>query len=98
MPDDPSPVICSRCSRLLTPGNGDFYEVTIEAVADPSPPNLEAIDLAEHSMKGEINALVREMEDLSAQEAMDQIHRKMTIQFCRPCYRVWIEDPGGSLN
>ena len=82
--------------RQLTPGAGDFYEIRIDAVADPTPPILEPTDEPPPSIEREFNSLVRSMEELSAREAMDQVHRRLTIHLCLNCYRQWIENPAGS--
>jgi hypothetical protein len=89
-----TPLFCDRCCRQLTPGNGDFYVVRIEAVADPTPPTFDEQDVTRNAGR-EINRLVAEMEDLSAQEALDQVYRRLIIYLCAPCYRHWIEDPTG---
>ena len=39
---DRDPLFCDRCLCEIHPGRGEFYEVRIEAVADPSPPDLDA--------------------------------------------------------
>jgi hypothetical protein len=93
-PKDDSPLFCARCAAELEPGTGSFYQVRIEAVADPTPPNLSDEDLPE-DISAEIQRLVAEMESLSPQEAMDQVCRRMTIFLCTPCYQRWIEDPAG---
>jgi len=90
-----APLFCDRCLKGLTPGNGEFYLIQIEAVADPTPPSL--IEHARSAdITSELNELVSQMGDLSPQEAMDQVHRKLTIQLCVSCYRDWIENPTGS--
>ncbi len=95
MPDEPHPpLICDRCSRLLTPGAGNFYVVHIEALADPTPPSLDDSDEA-LDVGAEIDRLIDEMEGMSEQELMDQIHRRLTLHLCGPCYRHWIENPTG---
>lgn len=91
-PGDVSPLLCARCARELHPGTGDFYRVTIEAVADPTPPTISGEDLA-GDLRKRIEQLLQQMKDLSAQEAMDQIYRRLTLYLCGPCYRQWIEDP-----
>lgn len=91
-----TPLFCDRCLRGLTPGVGDFYEVRIEAVADPTPPTLEPSELSSQQFRHELDSLVHDMEELSAREAMDQVHRLVTIHLCRRCYRKWIENPAGS--
>jgi len=88
------PLYCARCSVELQPGAGNFYRVTIEAVADAAPPAISAEDLAA-DLRTRMGELIREMEGLSAQEAMDQVYRRLTLYLCGPCYRKWIENPTG---
>jgi hypothetical protein len=87
------PLWCTRCLAELRPGNGNFYEVTIEAVADPTPPSVPADDPAH--LRENIEQLIRQMGDLSAQEALDQVYRRVVIHLCGPCFREWIENPTG---
>jgi hypothetical protein len=92
-PAEPEWVLCARCVTELQPGAGNFFRVTIEAVADPTPvipPQEEDFDPGQ-----EIKKLLAQMKDVSAQEAMDQIYRRLTIYLCNQCYRRWIEDPTG---
>ena len=90
----PSPLFCDRCQRHLEPGQGDFYVVNIEAVADPTPPTFAEEDLP-IDFRAEIERLVEQLRGLSAQEAMDQVYRRLTIYLCGSCYRHWIENPAG---
>ena len=85
-------IFCARCAAELTPGKGDFYVVRIEAVADPTPPCFSEEDL-KHDPRAEMERLIEQMYDLSAQEAMDQVYRRLVLCLCGPCYRQWIEDP-----
>jgi hypothetical protein len=89
-----SSLLCHRCGSLLTPGEGNFYIVRIEAVADPSPPVIDEhepqVDVAH-----EWERLLDEMRGLSEQELMDQVYRRMTLHLCAGCYQRWIEDPTG---
>lgn len=89
---DETPPLCARCGAELTPGTGDFYVVRIEALADPTPPNFTEEDLKQDH-RAEIERLIEQMRDLSSQEAMDQVYRKLILHLCGPCYRQWIEDP-----
>ena len=85
-------LLCHRCGALLTAGEGSFYVVKIEAFADPTPPRLDTDEpLAEIS--ADIDALIEQMSDLSEQELMDQVYRRVAVLLCRPCYEHWIEDP-----
>jgi hypothetical protein len=88
------PCFCARCALELRPGAGNFYRVTIEAVADPMPPVISADDLA-GDLRQRIERLIRQMEGLSPQEAMDQVYRRLTLYLCGPCYRQWIDNPTG---
>lgn len=85
-------VFCQRCSRLLQPGQGNFYTVKIEAMADPSPPVIEE---PPDDIAGEIARAIEEIAEHSEQELMDQVRRRLTIHLCTPCYRDWIENPAG---
>jgi len=88
------PLCCERCSVELTPGQGDFYVVRIEALADPTPPSFSRGDLTGDT-QAEIRRLIAAMANLSAQEAMDQVYRRLVIYLCGRCYREWIEKPTG---
>jgi len=94
MTTDDSPIFCDRCSTQLVPGEGNFFVVNIEAVADPSPPNVDEEDL-EKDLRREIQQLVEDMRELSQQELLDQVYRRVTIFLCLQCYAKWIENPAG---
>ncbi len=61
-------------------------------MADPTPPSFSAEDL-ERDPRAEIQRLIDQMRDLSEQELMDQVYRRLVLHLCGPCYRRWIEDP-----
>ena len=88
------PLLCHRCGADLEPGRGSFYVVRIEAFADPSPPEISAQDLA-GDIAAEIDRLIDETRHLSEADLMDQVHRRLTVHLCRPCYARWIENPTG---
>jgi hypothetical protein len=68
--------------------------VTIEAVADPSGPVSDE-DLSADELRQRIEHLLGQLADVSEREALDQVHRRLTLYLCGPCYREWIEDPAG---
>jgi hypothetical protein len=86
---------CDRCAAELRPGTGDFYRVTVEAVADPFPPSDSGAE-GPADLRRKIERLLEQMQGLSAQEAMDQVYRRVTLYLCIPCYRRWIENPVGT--
>jgi hypothetical protein len=91
---DPAPLACARCGAGLRPGAGNFYQVTIEAVADPAPPNPSAEELAS-DLRPQIEALLAQLAGLSEEEALAQVYRRLRFHLCGPCYRRWIENPVG---
>jgi hypothetical protein len=91
---DSSPLLCARCGAELTPGEGDFYVVRIEALADPSPPSFSD-DALTHDHRAEIERLIEQMRGLSDRELLDQVYRRLILYLCGPCYRQWIEEPFG---
>lgn len=97
MTDDTGDILlCHRCGALLTPGEGDFYVARIEAFADPTPPKIrqESFDAGgPMEINEEISNLLAEMKHMSERELMDQVHRRLTLHLCGPCYREWIENP-----
>jgi hypothetical protein len=92
---DQSPLFCDRCSTVLTPGRGSFYVVKVEAVGDPTPPAFTEANLA-RDVGPEIDRLLERMRDMTEQELMDQVYRRLVLYLCNPCYRIWIENPTGS--
>jgi len=90
MPD--LPLLCARCLKTLEPGRGEFYVVTIEAIADPTPPSFSADELA-RDCRADWRATVAALQDTSPQEALDQVYRRVVIHLCNACYNDWIENP-----
>jgi hypothetical protein len=93
-PTDELPPICARCAVELQPGDGSFYVVRIEALADPTPPSFSAEDL-DRDVRQDLDDLFWQVLGLSEQEALYQVYRRLTIFLCGPCYEKWIEDPAG---
>jgi len=86
------PPLCHRCSAELTPGEGNFYVVRIEAYADPTPPQFTRDDL-QRDVHGELRYMIEQTRNRSEQELIDDVYRRLTIHLCGACYRQWIEDP-----
>ncbi len=85
-------LLCHKCGKILTSGEGNFYVIRIEAVADPSPPNLSSEDL-DIDFEGQFRRVFDEARDMSERDLLDQVFRRLTVHLCRRCYDVWIEDP-----
>ena len=92
-PTPPAPACaCRRCGRELTAGRGELYAVSVLAVADPYPPVFTEDDLAQ-DVGAEIRRLVKKLSGLDAQQARDQVYRRLVFHLCTPCYERWIEEP-----
>ena len=89
---DDEPLLCARCLKMLQPGQGEFYVVKIDAVADPTPPEITADDLRRDSRR-EWREILAALADVSSQEALDQVYRHVVIHLCNACFRDWIENP-----
>jgi hypothetical protein len=86
------PLSCARCAKPLASGRGDFYLVSIVAVADPSPPIFLEEDLT-RDVAREIRRLIKRMKGLDEQQAIDQVYTRKVLALCLPCYHDWIENP-----
>ncbi len=89
------PQVCHRCGVELKPGEGDWWLVKIEAMADPYPAAINAEDLARDT-RAEMAELIGAMSEMSERELHDQVYRRVAITLCHGCYKRWIEDPAGS--
>jgi hypothetical protein len=85
---------CERCGRQVHPGRGDSYRIRIEAVADPAPPVFTEADLLV-DFDAEFRHLVHRLSQVSAEEAMDQVHCVRILTLCVSCYQAWIRRPAG---
>ena len=94
MTDNTILLLCARCLKTLKPGAGDFFQIEIQAVADPAPPEIAESPSLE-AIRQEIQLQLNQLEDLSPQEAMDQIQRRVTMHLCNSCFQDWIEHPAG---
>ena len=94
MTDDTILLLCARCLKTLTPGAGDFFQIDIHAVADPSPPEITESHSLD-AIRQEIHSQLNQLQDLSPQEAMDQVQRRVTMHLCNGCFQDWIEQPAG---
>jgi hypothetical protein len=83
---------CARCAARLSPGSGEFWEVRIDAVADPWPPEFTEEDLR-RDVRQRWAETIQQLRELTPQEAMAQIHRQQTIHLCNRCFASWYREP-----
>jgi hypothetical protein len=86
-------VRCDLCDRELAPHAQ--YIVRIDVFADPSIPPVSSAELASTDFDQELDALLREMEGLSADDLQDQVHRRFEYRICRPCQIRFLANPFG---
>ena len=86
------PLHCKRCSKEVHPGRGDYYLVSINAVADPQPTIVTQEDL-DQDFGAEIERLIRLMKSMSEQQLERQVFRQIALYLCVSCFNGWIENP-----
>jgi hypothetical protein len=92
--DQDVPLLCAHCGTALRPGSGNYYQVTIEAIADPTPPLFSPDDLVD-DLRQKIERLLAQLQGVSEQEALAQVYLRRRLFLCAPCCRRWIENPVG---
>ena len=90
---EPAPILCGRCAVELQPGRGHFFRINIEAVADPTPPEISDDEDHAENFSEQIELLLARTEQMSDRELMDQVYRRLTMYLCSPCSGEWIENP-----
>jgi hypothetical protein len=91
-PVERTPAWCARCGAELRPGSSDFFYITITAVADPTPPEITAEELAQDA-RPQIEILLAELAQRTEEELLEQVYRRLTFSLCGTCYRPWIKSP-----
>lgn len=87
------PFFCDHCSRSLTLGEGRFYVVRIDALADPTPLRIAEKDQDLDEIRSQISALFETLKDQSEQEMTDQVFKRIVLYLCNTCYNRWIKNP-----
>lgn len=84
---------CDIChGRIAAHGH---YLVRIEVYADPSVPEMTAEEVEELDFEATMKQLMEEMKGFSAEELMDQVHRRFDYRICRGCQAKFIANPLG---
>ena len=82
---------CDACGRELLVDSEVRYEVKIEVKAAYDPLEISAEDLAKDH-KAELAKLIRQLEELSAEEAMNQVYRAFNFDLCPVCQQRYIRN------
>lgn len=85
------PLFCAKCSQVLTPGRGGFFEVRATAVADPYPPILKV----ETGVSAKMDELIAKMQNDSVTNNEEDVHLFRIFHLCNHCFSRWKELPWG---
>ena len=85
--------ICDACGREIPPHA--HYIVRIEVFADPSLPSTTSKELLATDFDAEMQKILDEVKNLSADELQDQVHRQFEYTLCRSCHRKYLANPLG---
>jgi hypothetical protein len=85
-------ITCDRCGKGLLIDEEVRYEVKIVVQAASDPMELTTQDLAKDH-RSEIERLLKQLEQLSPDEAQDQVYREMSFDLCPPCQRAYLRQP-----
>lgn len=84
---------CDRCGNGLLLDAPVRYEVRIQVKSAYDPMELTGDDLAVAS--DALKQAVEAVQNLSAEEAMDEVFREFRLDLCRTCQKEYIQAPLG---
>jgi hypothetical protein len=84
---------CNLCGKPIAPHA--YYVVRIEVFADPSMPPTSATELASIDFDAAVSELLDEMEQMTAEELQDQVHRHFEFKICPVCQPLFLANPLG---
>jgi hypothetical protein len=83
--------ICDRCGRPLEQGHLR-YIAKIEVFAAAAPLEITLDDLLRDSRR-EMDALLKQCEELTEEELMRDVYVKFEFDLCRACQKEYVTDP-----
>jgi hypothetical protein len=85
--------VCDLCGTAMAPH--EHYIVRIDVTADPSMPELSAAEIAATHFDSEMAKLLKQMQNMTAEELADQVHRRFEFKICRKCQPKFLGNPLG---
>jgi hypothetical protein len=82
---------CDRCGNGLLLDAPVRYEVRIEVKSAYDPLELTDEDLA--NAAGQLKQAVDAVQNLSAEEAQDEVYREFRFDLCRTCQKQYLKSP-----
>jgi hypothetical protein len=89
----PDPTRCHLCDAPIAPG--EHYVVRVDVFADPSMPEMTGAQLASTDFDAEMQRLIEQMKHATADELMDDVHRRFEYRVCRACQKQVLANPLG---
>ena len=84
---------CALCGREVPIGEG--YVVRIDVYADPELPPMTAQQIAELDFDATFDELMRQIQQMTAEELQDSVHRRVQYRLCPECHRHYLVNPLG---
>ncbi len=85
---------CDRCDKTLLLDENVRYQVRIIVQAAYDPMEISADDLRE-ARPGDWKTLLAQLENLSEEEAQNQIYREFAFDLCPDCQQDYLRSPLG---
>jgi hypothetical protein len=85
-------ISCDRCGKSLLIDEEVRYQVKIVVQAAYDPMEISTQDLQGKGPDSWKN-LIKSLENLSAEEAQDQVYREIRFDLCPPCQKIYLASP-----
>jgi hypothetical protein len=80
---------CDACGAEVHAGRGDYYAVSIVAVADPMPPVVTEEE-READVSREIRRLLERLEGREAEDLLSEVVEEVVLRLCLRCFEEWM--------
>ena len=85
-------ISCDRCGKSLLIDEEVRYQVKVVVQAAYDPMEISTTDL-EKTSPDSWKSLLKKLENLSAEEAQDQVYREINFDLCPPCQKIYLTKP-----
>jgi hypothetical protein len=88
-----SQITCNLCGRALDVHAS--YVVRIDVFAEPTMPPVTEDEIQSGDLTAAMDELLKQMEDMSAEELEESVHRRFEYRLCPACQRLFLANPLG---
>lgn len=85
-------ISCDRCGKSLLIDEDVRYQVKVIVQAAYDPMEISKGDLEKTGVDS-WKSLLKSLENLSAEEAQDQVYREIRFDLCPPCQKAYLVSP-----